>query len=69
MVHFGAEQVTLAWVGDTQIYHYKHKDGAIDAHSAKRGNPAARISGSTAPQSLLVQTIPNKDVRVGMHFW
>ncbi len=68
LVHLGTDQVTLAWVGDTQIYHYKHREAAVEVITTGRGNPDARISGNTDPQSLLVTTIPSKEVRVGDAF-
>lgn len=68
MLHLGEEQATLAWVGDTQIYHFSHKERKLLNPTRERGNPSARISGNGDPQSLLVHPIPLADLHKGDSF-
>ncbi len=69
LLHIGEDQVTLGWVGDTQIYYYNRKKRQLSNPSAERGKPEARIRGSHDPQSMLVMTIPSEEIKAGDAFF
>lgn len=58
LLHIGEEQVTLAWVGNSHLYHFDQKAQQLRSPSLEKGHSQALITGSEKPQSIMVRTLP-----------
>jgi PPM family protein phosphatase len=68
LLHLGDQQVTMAWVGNSQLYHYDQKQQKLISPSQETGNPQALITGSDKPQSMQVRTLPVSQLHRGDYF-
>ncbi len=72
LLYLGEEQVSLAWLGSSRVYHYNsEKSVLLNPHSPEiQRNEAQQdlITGSENPQKLHLHQIPNEEINSGDFF-
>ncbi|MCB0835039.1 MAG: protein phosphatase 2C domain-containing protein [Bacteroidetes bacterium] len=66
LVHFGENQVTLAWVGNSYIFHYESVTKSLKSY---HGNNDILIRGSETPANLNMHAIPVDTIRPADYFF
>jgi serine/threonine protein phosphatase PrpC/TPR repeat protein len=66
LLHLGDNQVTMAWIGNSHIFHYSSKNKKLDTYT---GNKDELIRGSDTPANLHMHTIRAEDVHPMDYFF
>ena len=66
MLHLGSNQVSIAWVGSSYVFHYDRSNKKLTSFS---GNKENLIKGSESPVNVELATIPISDIHPSDYFF
>ncbi len=70
LLHLGEEQVTMAWVGDSQVFYYDRKNSQLTstAEHQEGSGSGARIRGKEQPARIRMKFLPIGEVHPRDYF-
>jgi hypothetical protein len=70
LLHLGEEQVTMAWVGDSQVFYYDQQKTALSSTAEHQdgSSTSARVRGKEQPARIRMKFLPVSDLHARDYF-